>query len=39
MVWLLGFVPVVFAAASLKPQAHTLLFVLPLSKPNLRASS
>jgi Ca2+:H+ antiporter len=26
--WLLAFVPVVFAAAKLKPEAHTLLFVL-----------
>ena len=28
MLWLLVFVPVVFAAAELKPEAHTLLFVL-----------
>jgi Ca2+:H+ antiporter len=28
MLWLLAFVPVVFAAAKLKPEAHTLLFVL-----------
>src|SRR4026209_707350 len=28
MLWLLAFVPVVFAAAMLKPKAHTLLFVL-----------
>jgi Ca2+:H+ antiporter len=28
MLWLLVFVPVVFAAAKLKPEAHTLLFVL-----------
>ena len=28
MLWLLLFVPVVFAAAKLKPDAHTLLFVL-----------
>ncbi len=28
MLWLLAFVPVVFAAANLKPEAHTLLFVL-----------
>jgi Ca2+:H+ antiporter len=28
MLWLLTFVPVVFAAAKLKPEAHTLLFVL-----------
>ncbi len=28
MLWLLAFVPVVFAAAELKPEAHTLLFVL-----------
>jgi Ca2+:H+ antiporter len=26
--WLLAFVPVVFAAQQLKPDAHTLLFVL-----------
>lgn len=28
LLWLLAFVPVVFAAARLKPEAHTLLFVL-----------
>lgn len=28
MLWLLAFVPVVFAAAKLEPEAHTLLFVL-----------
>ena len=28
MLWLLLFVPVVFAAAQLKPEAHTALFVL-----------
>lgn len=28
MLWLLAFVPVVFAAAKLHPEAHTLLFVL-----------
>jgi Ca2+:H+ antiporter len=28
VLWLLAFVPVVFAAAKLKPEAHTLLFVL-----------
>jgi Ca2+:H+ antiporter len=28
MLWLLAFVPVVFAAAKAKPEAHTLLFVL-----------
>ena len=28
LLWLLVFVPVVFAAAKLKPEAHTLLFVL-----------
>lgn len=28
MLWLLAFVPVVFAAAKLRPDAHTLLFVL-----------
>jgi Ca2+:H+ antiporter len=28
MLWLLIFVPVVFAAAKLKPEAHTVLFVL-----------
>jgi Ca2+:H+ antiporter len=28
LLWLLAFVPVVFAATKLKPQAHTLLFVL-----------
>ena len=28
MLWLLAFVPVVFAAAKLKPEAHTVLFVL-----------
>jgi Ca2+:H+ antiporter len=28
MLWLRAFVPVVFAAAKLKPEAHTLLFVL-----------
>src|SRR5215213_4082818 len=28
ILWLLGFVPVVFAAAALVPQAHRLLFVL-----------
>src|SRR5438045_7916973 len=27
-VWLLAFVPAVFAAAKLRPEAHTLLFVL-----------
>jgi Ca2+:H+ antiporter len=26
--WLLAFVPVVFATAKLEPEAHTLLFVL-----------
>jgi Ca2+:H+ antiporter len=28
MLWLLAFVPVVFVAAALEPEAHTLLFVL-----------
>src|SRR4026209_2926725 len=28
MLWLLAFVPVVFAAAKFRPEAHTLLFVL-----------
>ena len=28
LLWLLAFVPVVFAAAKLRPEAHTLLFVL-----------
>lgn len=28
LLWLLAFVPIVFAAAQLKPEAHTLLFVL-----------
>jgi Ca2+:H+ antiporter len=28
LLWLLAFVPVVFAAAQLRPEAHTLLFVL-----------
>jgi Ca2+:H+ antiporter len=28
LLWLLAFVPVAFAAAKLKPEAHTLLFVL-----------
>ena len=28
VLWLLAFVPVVFAAQKLKPEAHTLLFVL-----------
>src|SRR4029450_9299372 len=28
LLWLLAFVPVVFAAQQLKPEAHTLLFVL-----------
>jgi Ca2+:H+ antiporter len=28
LLWLLAFVPVVFVAAKLKPEAHTLLFVL-----------
>jgi Ca2+:H+ antiporter len=28
ILWLLGFVPVVFAAAKLMPEAHTVLFVL-----------
>jgi Ca2+:H+ antiporter len=28
LLWMLVFVPVVFAAANLKPEAHTLLFVL-----------
>ncbi len=28
LLWLLAFVPVVFAAAKLKPDAHTLLFIL-----------
>jgi Ca2+:H+ antiporter len=28
MLWLLAFVPVVFAVAKLRPEAHTLLFVL-----------
>jgi Ca2+:H+ antiporter len=28
LLWLLAFVPVVFAAAKLEPEAHTLLFVL-----------
>ena len=28
LLWLLAFVPMVFAAAKLKPETHTLLFVL-----------
>lgn len=28
LLWLLAFVPVVLVAAKLKPEAHTLLFVL-----------
>src|SRR5438034_9153673 len=28
LLWLLAFVPTVFAAAKLRPEAHTLLFVL-----------
>jgi Ca2+:H+ antiporter len=28
LLWLLAFVPVVFAAQKLKPEAHTLLFAL-----------
>ena len=28
LLWLLAFVPVVFAAAKFKPESHTLLFVL-----------
>ena len=28
LLWLLAFVPVVFAAAKLEPEAHTLLFAL-----------
>ena len=28
LLWLLVFVPVVFAAAKLKPESHTLLFIL-----------
>jgi len=28
LLWLLAFAPVVFVAAKLKPEAHTLLFVL-----------
>ena len=28
LLWLLAFVPVVFAAHTLTPEAHTLLFVL-----------
>ena len=28
MLWLLAFVPAVFAAAKLKPEAQTVLFVL-----------
>src|SRR5437660_7574303 len=28
LLWLLAFLPVVFVAATLKPEAHTLLFVL-----------
>ena len=30
LLWLLGFVPVVLAAAKLKPEAHTLLFLLSI---------
>jgi Ca2+:H+ antiporter len=30
LLWLLAFVPVVFVAVKLKPQAHTLLFVLSI---------
>ena len=30
MLWLLAFVPVVFAAQKLKPEAHTLLFVFSI---------
>src|ERR671912_181332 len=30
LLWLLAFVPVLFAAHSLKPEAHTLLFVLSI---------
>jgi hypothetical protein len=36
VLWLLVFVPVVFAAANFKPAAHTLLFIL--SVPGHRAS-
>src|SRR4051812_12507706 len=28
MLWLLGFVPVAFVASKLRPEAHTILFVL-----------
>ena len=28
LLWLLAFVPVVFATQKLKPEAHTLLFLL-----------
>jgi Ca2+:H+ antiporter len=28
LLWLLAFVPVVFVAAQLKPEAHTMLFLL-----------
>jgi Ca2+:H+ antiporter len=28
MLWLLAFVPVVFVAAKLKPETHTVLFIL-----------
>ncbi|MDD5141285.1 MAG: hypothetical protein PHY43_13620 [Verrucomicrobiales bacterium] len=44
LLWLLAFVPVVFAAQKLKPEAHTLIFVLsvlaivPLA-PGIKASS
>src|SRR2546423_4090084 len=31
LLWLLAFVPVVFAAAKLRPEAHTLLFVLSVA--------
>ena len=30
LLWLVGFVPVVLAAAKLKPEAHTLLFILSI---------
>ncbi len=30
LLWLLVFVPIVFAATRLKPDAHTLLFVLSI---------
>jgi Ca2+:H+ antiporter len=32
LLWLLAIVPVLFAAAKLKPESHTLLFVLSVPR-------